>query len=96
MGQTWGPPGSYGPQMGPMLAPGTLLSGMLSGSLASGHVVLDGTIMERVHDKSTDDPLYNNELICLLITYVALKCHDVLLLYILNVGDRRDYGMKQK
>ena len=27
MGQTWGPPGSCRPQMGPMLAPWTLLSG---------------------------------------------------------------------
>ena len=27
MGQTWGPPGSYRPQMGPMLAPWTLISG---------------------------------------------------------------------
>ena len=26
MGPTWGPPGSYRPQMGPMLAPGTLVS----------------------------------------------------------------------
>ena len=29
MGSTWGPPGSCRPQMGPMLAPWTLLSGML-------------------------------------------------------------------
>ena len=29
MGPTWGPPGSCRPQMGPMLAPGTLLSGAL-------------------------------------------------------------------
>ena len=29
-GPTWGPPGSYRPQMGPMLAPWTLLSGYLS------------------------------------------------------------------
>ena len=29
MGPTWGPPGSCRPQMGPMLAPWTLLSGML-------------------------------------------------------------------
>ena len=28
MGQTWGPPGSCRPQMGPMLAPWTLLSGI--------------------------------------------------------------------
>ena len=28
MGPTWGPPGSCRPQMGPMLAPWTLLSGM--------------------------------------------------------------------
>ena len=30
MGPTWGPPGSCWPQMGPMLAPWTLLSGVLS------------------------------------------------------------------
>ena len=29
MGPTWGPPGSCRPQMGPMLTPCTLLSGML-------------------------------------------------------------------
>ena len=29
MGPTWGPPGSCRPQMGPMLAPWTLLSGVL-------------------------------------------------------------------
>ena len=29
MGPTWGPPGSSRSQMGPMLAPGTLLSGQL-------------------------------------------------------------------
>ena len=31
-GPTWGPPGSYRPQMGPMLAPWTLLSGWLPSS----------------------------------------------------------------
>ena len=30
MGSTWGPPGSCRPQMGPMLAPSTLLSAKLS------------------------------------------------------------------
>ena len=30
MGQTWGPPGSCRPQMGPMLVPWTLLSGLLA------------------------------------------------------------------
>ena len=30
MGPTWGPPGSWRPQMGPMLTPWTLLSGMFS------------------------------------------------------------------
>ena len=30
MGPTWGPPGSFRPQMGPMLAPWTLLSGMVT------------------------------------------------------------------
>ena len=32
MGPTWGPPGSCRPQMGPMLAPWTLLSGMFATS----------------------------------------------------------------
>ena len=31
MGLTWGPPGSFRPQMGPMLAPWTLLSGSSRG-----------------------------------------------------------------
>ena len=30
MGPTWGPPGSFRPQMGPLLAPWTLLSGVVS------------------------------------------------------------------
>ena len=30
MGSTWGPPGSCRPQMGPMLSPWTLLSGIIS------------------------------------------------------------------
>ena len=30
MGPTWGPPGSCRPQMGPMLAPWTLLSGVMN------------------------------------------------------------------
>ena len=30
MGPTWGPPGSFRPQVGPMLAPWTLLSGSIS------------------------------------------------------------------
>ena len=33
MGPTWGPPGSCRPQMGPMLAPWTLLSGFLQPKL---------------------------------------------------------------
>ena len=36
MGPTWGPPGSCRPQMGPMLAPWTLLSGMSS---TAAHVI---------------------------------------------------------
>ena len=43
MGPTWGPPGSCRPQMGPMLAPWTLLSGlvycMLSDSLINENVI---------------------------------------------------------
>ena len=34
MGPTWGPPGSSRPQMGPMLAPWTLLSGLIHLSLS--------------------------------------------------------------
>ena len=33
MGPTWVPPGSYQPQMGPMLAPWTLLSGMVQNNM---------------------------------------------------------------
>ena len=43
MGPTWGPPGSCRPQVGPMMAPWTLLSGVLyiaqQGSLASSFYV---------------------------------------------------------
>ena len=35
MGPTWGPPGSFRSQMGPMLTPCTLLSGMATDELAS-------------------------------------------------------------
>ena len=54
MGPTWAPPGPYRPQMSPMLAPWTLLSGMVAhesvrqryiwvsrphGSLQNGHII---------------------------------------------------------
>ena len=37
MGPTWGPPGSWWPQMGPMLAPWILLSGRFMGSMQGRH-----------------------------------------------------------
>ena len=37
MGPTWGPPGSCRPQMGPMLAPWTLLSGNIPNHLSHRH-----------------------------------------------------------
>ena len=43
MGPTWGPPGSCRPQMGPMLAPWTLLSGYIrvpNRSVLSLHTIL--------------------------------------------------------
>ena len=53
LGPTWGPPGSYRPQMGPMLAPGTLLSGMSTLVMAwywTGDKSLPETIMIRFID----------------------------------------------
>ena len=46
MGPTWGPPGSCRPQMGPMLAPWTLLSGIFSASSvpADGLALLDARV----------------------------------------------------
>ena len=44
MGPTWGPPGSYRPQMGPMLAPWTLLSG-INRSIIEWHSGLDKLIL---------------------------------------------------
>ena len=38
MGPTWGPPGSYRPQMGPMLAPWTLLSGNIIAYQGASHI----------------------------------------------------------
>ena len=40
MGPTWGPPGSCRPQMGPMLAPWTLLSGEIKFMSTSYEIVL--------------------------------------------------------
>ena len=45
MGPTWGPPGSCRPQMGPMLAPWTLLSGQLSELYLGAHN--SGVALER-------------------------------------------------
>ena len=39
MGPTWGPPGSCRPQMGPMLASWTLLSGSVSVSRYQSHII---------------------------------------------------------
>ena len=50
MGPTWGPPGSYRPQMGPMLAPWTLLSGNHRGISSTCWVAsrFSGFILSRV------------------------------------------------
>ena len=51
MGPTWGPPGSCRPQMGPMLAPWTLLSGMTIAN--AGYTSGDSTInTKRLFTKS--------------------------------------------
>ena len=66
MGPTWGPSGSCRPQMGPMLAPWTLLSGMVGWSISNwwqidqpdqgtgqdGHLV--GTIWSNAEQKIKD------------------------------------------
>ena len=43
MGPTWGPPGSCRPQMGPMLAPWTLLSGLLAKPGSNQHYLSIGS-----------------------------------------------------
>ena len=45
MGPTWGPPGSCRPQMGPMLAPWTLLPGMVTRALGANDTRSSGTVM---------------------------------------------------
>ena len=42
MGPTWGPPGSCRPQMGPMLAPRTLLSGILPNATSKNSLSCHG------------------------------------------------------
>ena len=54
IGPTWDPPGSYRPQMGPMLAPGTLLSrfmqyeGILCTSIVSNCDTWGGIIFLKI------------------------------------------------
>ena len=50
MGPTWGPPGSCRPQLGPMLVPWTLLSGVVS--RGSSSVILDKTLPAKTYSKS--------------------------------------------
>ena len=56
MGPTWGPPGSCRPQMGPMLAQCTLLSGMffLFINFQLSHLI-HLTISDRIASKAHDD-----------------------------------------
>ena len=53
-GPTWGPPGSCRPQMAPMLAPWTLLSGKLSalnnGLVSSGNKPLSEPKLTKIYD----------------------------------------------
>ena len=46
IGPTWGPPGSCWPQMGPMLAPWTLLSGSWMGSISNRLFQLSSFVLE--------------------------------------------------
>ena len=46
MGLTWGPPGSCRPQMGPMLAPWTLLSGLSSAWSLTSSLVRDELVQQ--------------------------------------------------
>ena len=50
MGPTWGPPGSCRPQMGPMLAPWTLLSGIPTVKEATYHCGQHSTSAITKHD----------------------------------------------
>ena len=54
MGPTWGPPGSCGPQMGPMLAPWTLLSGHFNSTFQrSRYMDTDMDVLLAVNRSST-------------------------------------------
>ena len=79
MGQTWGPPGSSRPQMGPMLAPWALLSGMWYSTLADAYcevrILIHTSIMRQ---PSTQQPVF----LCDMETYVAFTISNKNLKYV--------------
>ena len=66
MGPTWGPPGSCRPQMGPILAPWTLLSGMQQGL----HFFLKPFTWNSLGNTSWCDPGS-----CYLFLYLSIMYH---------------------
>ena len=66
MGPTWGPPGSCRPQMGPMLAPWTLLSGVLPHFISHSRLVYAILALYQFSEHTTTEsintrPCYLNE-----------------------------------
>ena len=60
MGPTWGPPGSCRPQMGPMLAPWTLLSGVLLDSSVTGWRLYLIDIIKSTRDPASIFQVHNS------------------------------------
>ena len=72
MGPTWGPPESCWPQVDPMLAPWTLLSGIYQAEEWSGKMFEIGNnkdvwnIIGRIHEISIDITHWNLTIICIM------------------------------
>ena len=67
VGPTWGPPGSCQPQMGPMLAPWTLLSGYLH---ASQMAPSKSTDLQKKHSYNTHRGLCTSLRICCVLLWL--------------------------
>ena len=84
LGPTWGPPGSCRPQMGPMLAPWTLLSGLVipNSTRRVSICVLIWNLTGALATKSHAN--FQNDRVALNTNFVALSdfmwCHDEIFL----------------
>ena len=104
MGPTWGPPGSCRPQMGPMLAPWTLLSGtvwwmsMIQKDPQSGKVIntnlwmLTWEHVQLVYSYNTNEPFYDNTLHSTVMKRVRCRQNYVVLSAPLSLHQRWDMG----